>query len=88
MIDANRFMRAVGSLLANAVKFTPRGGRIGVAVKRLAASDSGWVRYAVSVEDSGCGMEPEFVKRAFGAMPAPASASPWSSASSMPWAAP
>ncbi len=67
MIDANRFMRAVGSLLANAVKFTPRGGRIGVAVKRLAASDAGWVRYAVSVEDSGCGMEPEFVKLAFGA---------------------
>ena len=68
LLDAPRFQRALANLLSNACKFTPEGGSITVAIKRTRESESGgFARFQVSVTDTGIGMEPEFVKRAFGA---------------------
>jgi CheY-like chemotaxis protein len=49
----------IGNLLGNAAKFTSRGGRVDVALKR----DKGNV--ALSVRDSGIGMSPETLKSVF-----------------------
>lgn len=51
--DATRLVQVVGNLLANAVKFTPRGGRVEV-VERI---DGKWA--VVSVRDNGAGIPPE-----------------------------
>ncbi|WP_448987747.1 sensor histidine kinase [Luteitalea sp.] len=57
--DAARLQQVLVNLLANAVKFTPDGGTIHVAV-RQGGNDVVW-----TVTDSGVGMAPDFVARAF-----------------------
>jgi len=57
--DADRVEQIVWNLIANAVKFTPSGGRIAVSVAR----DDGFVR--IQVSDSGKGIEPEFLPHVF-----------------------
>ncbi|MEO7970467.1 MAG: ATP-binding protein [bacterium] len=53
--DSNRLQQVVWNLLANAIKFTPDGGHIGVQVARAG-------RYArLCVSDSGQGISPEFL---------------------------
>lgn len=51
-VDRDRIMQVVTNLLSNAMKFTPAGGRITVAMAR-ADSPPG---IAVSVADTGCGV--------------------------------
>lgn len=57
--DGERLERALGNFVANALKFTPAGG--GITVK--AAADDGYV--AISVTDTGIGIEPEPRARVF-----------------------
>jgi PAS domain S-box-containing protein len=57
--DAARIAQIVNNLLANAIKFTPRGGRIDVEVS---AVDSD-LRFTVT--DTGEGIAPEFLPRVF-----------------------
>ncbi len=65
LIDAPRFQRALSNILSNAAKFTPDGGSVTISVTRKSASQSGYVRFDVAVTDTGVGMDPEFVKKAF-----------------------
>lgn len=58
-IDPDRIVQAVGNLLHNAMKFTPRGGHIAVAVRRLNGDAM------VSVTDDGSGMTPELLGQLF-----------------------
>ncbi len=55
--DAGRIAQVLGNLLANAVKFTERGG-IEVAASLIAATD-GEARVQISVSDSGIGISPD-----------------------------
>jgi signal transduction histidine kinase/ActR/RegA family two-component response regulator len=57
--DATRLAQAVSNLLNNAVKYTGRGGRIAVAARA-----TGGVA-AISVEDTGPGIEPAMLERIF-----------------------
>jgi signal transduction histidine kinase len=57
--DVDRVVQAVGNLVGNAIKFTPRGGRVSLTVARR--DDA--VRFRV--EDTGCGIAPENVPRLF-----------------------
>jgi len=59
MGDPARLQQVVWNLLTNAVKFTPDGGSVGVAVER----DGGQV--AITVRDSGVGIPPEFLPVVF-----------------------
>jgi signal transduction histidine kinase len=57
--DATRIDQIIGNLLTNAAKYTPAGGRIRLATRREGA-------HAVFVVvDSGIGLEPELLPRAF-----------------------
>ncbi len=57
--DATRFQQVLMNLLANAIKFTPNGGRIQISA-RLTGE-----RVRVEVQDSGPGIPPEEQKRIF-----------------------
>lgn len=59
MADATRLQQVFGNLLANAVKFTPSGGRI--AVSTLTTRDS----IEVTVQDSGAGIDADFLPHVF-----------------------
>ena len=59
MADPDRLRQVVSNLLNNAVKFTPRGGRIDVVVR--ADGD----RLAIVVRDTGTGIAPAFLPHVF-----------------------
>jgi CheY-like chemotaxis protein/anti-sigma regulatory factor (Ser/Thr protein kinase) len=57
--DASRLQQVVWNLLANAVKFTPRGGSVHIGLRR----DESFVE--LSVEDTGQGIKPAFLPHVF-----------------------
>jgi signal transduction histidine kinase/ActR/RegA family two-component response regulator len=57
--DADRIQQIIWNLLSNAIKFTPRGGRVALALSR---DDHGVV---IDVTDSGQGIASEFVPYVF-----------------------
>jgi PAS domain S-box-containing protein len=57
--DPERLQQIVWNLVSNAVKFTPRGGRVEVALRRAAG------HVEIVVRDTGEGMTAEFLARAF-----------------------
>lgn len=59
--DASRLQQVFSNLLRNAVKFTPAGGR--VRVRSRCEGDT----CTVEVSDSGSGIDPDFLPRAFSA---------------------
>jgi PAS domain S-box-containing protein len=60
--DSNRLTRAIGNLLDNAVKYSPRGGTIQVRVTQEPGSDE-WI--SVMVQDEGVGIAPDDLERIF-----------------------
>ena len=57
--DSVRLQQIVWNLLTNAVKFTPKDGRIEVAARRTAS------QLQISVTDAGMGIEPQFLPHVF-----------------------
>jgi PAS domain S-box-containing protein len=57
--DPHRLQQVLWNLLTNAIKFTPAGGTVRVRLKR---DDS---QVQISVEDTGVGIEPEFLPYVF-----------------------
>ena len=57
--DADRLQQVVWNLLTNAVKFTPKGGRVRVELRRVDSD------LELVVEDTGIGIAPEFLPHMF-----------------------
>jgi signal transduction histidine kinase len=57
--DVDRVVQAVGNLVGNAIKFTPRGGSVALTVRRVEQT------VLFRVEDTGPGIPPEHVPRLF-----------------------
>ena len=53
--DPGRLQQVVGNLLANAIKFTPEGGRVEVRLERSGPTAR------ITVTDTGSGISPEFL---------------------------
>ncbi|MBQ7608253.1 MAG: response regulator [Desulfovibrionaceae bacterium] len=67
MVDPTCLHRVLSHILSNAIKFTPDGGRITTTITRGEISETGYARFAVSIQDTGIGMSEEFQKKAFDA---------------------
>jgi PAS domain S-box-containing protein len=59
--DRVRLAQIIGNLLQNAVKFTPRGGKVVVSIDAAPARDQA----ALTVRDTGGGIEPGLLPRLF-----------------------
>ncbi len=57
--DPSRLQQVVWNLLANAVKFTPKGGRVQVVLARVNS------HVEIAVTDNGSGIAPEFLPHVF-----------------------
>ena len=57
--DQERIQQIVWNFLSNAVKFTPRGGRVSLRLERVASA------CVLTVEDTGKGIAPEFLPFVF-----------------------
>ena len=57
--DAERLQQVMWNLISNAIKFTPTGGSVQVALRRAGA------QVEVAVTDSGSGIDPEFLPHVF-----------------------
>ncbi|HEV7914116.1 MAG TPA: ATP-binding protein [Albitalea sp.] len=57
--DPNRLQQVVWNLLTNAVKFTPRGGKVDIVLERVNS------HLELAVTDSGMGVAPEFLPHVF-----------------------
>ncbi len=57
--DNSRLQQVIWNLLANAIKFTPKGGRVQVALARINS------HVEISVSDSGAGIPPDLLPHVF-----------------------
>jgi signal transduction histidine kinase len=58
--DGDRLRQVIFNLLNNAMRFTPSGGHISVALRRMAT------RIVIEVRDTGCGINGKNLRRLFG----------------------
>ncbi len=63
--DGVRLRQIFLNLLSNAVKYTPSGGTITFDIAEVMCENTEHARFVFSVTDTGCGMEPEFLKHIF-----------------------
>ena len=63
--DTLRVNQILLNLLGNAVKFTPAGGKIRLAIAELPPQYPGYGTYRFTVSDTGIGMESDFLKKIY-----------------------
>ncbi|WP_232219200.1 transporter substrate-binding domain-containing protein [Anaerovibrio sp. RM50] len=65
LCDRLRLKQVLLNLLSNAVKFTPAGGRVSIKLVQKPASDANRSIFEFHVEDTGIGIDKEFIDKIF-----------------------
>jgi len=63
--DIPHFSQVFLNIASNAIKYTPEGGRIDVSFRELPGDQPGMCFVETVVKDSGIGMSPEFLEKAY-----------------------
>lgn len=63
--DEQHLSQIFMNIMGNAVKFTPAGGRITIHIEEKESRISGSGYYEFTFEDTGIGMEPEYIQKIF-----------------------
>lgn len=63
--DSRRIRQILLNVIDNAVKYTPAGGRVSLEFTQEESYEEGYGVYRFRCEDTGIGMEPEFLSRVF-----------------------
>lgn len=63
--DTGRIRQILLNLITNAVKYTPDGGCIGIAVREKASDICGYGKFEFIVEDNGIGMDEGFLEHVY-----------------------
>ena len=64
-VDVLKVSKVLLNLLSNAVKFTPEGGRVYFGAEPIAEPHGNYCRYRFTVQDTGLGMNKNFLPRMF-----------------------
>lgn len=63
--DTMRLNQVMLNLVSNAIKYTPVGGSVKIAISEEKSARAGFNDYRIVVSDTGIGMEPEFLEHIF-----------------------
>ncbi len=63
--DEQRLQQIFMNIMGNAIKFTPSGGRISISIEEKPSHISGSGFYKFTFEDTGIGMEKDFIEKIF-----------------------
>lgn len=63
--DITKVREIVLNIVTNAMKYTPRGGKITFFIKELSSDKEGYASYIFVVEDNGIGMHKEYLPHIF-----------------------
>ena len=63
--DETKIREIFLNIVSNAVKYTPKGGRVQVIIRQQEDTRPDWVRYRVTVADTGVGMSEDFLPHLF-----------------------
>ena len=63
--DAGRLRQVMINLITNAVKYTPKGGRVTATVQEVSGRIPGFASFVFTVEDNGIGMDEDFLNYIF-----------------------
>ena len=65
LCDNIKLSQIMVNIISNAVKFTPKGGRIVFSINERGKAENGFAQYVFSVKDTGIGMSENFRSHAF-----------------------
>ena len=63
--DETKIREIFLNIVSNAIKYTPQGGEIKVSIREREETRPDWVRYLVTVADTGVGMSEDFLPHLF-----------------------
>ena len=63
--DEQHLQQIFMNIMGNAVKFTPSGGKISIHIEEKSSHIKGYGCYEFTFEDTGIGMEPDYIQKIF-----------------------
>lgn len=63
--DEQHLQQIFMNIMGNAVKFTPSGGKISIHIEEKPSNIDGYGCYEFTFEDTGIGMEPDYIQKIF-----------------------